>query len=373
MIRLRTLVLLAMALLTIGLVACKKEGAASLGVSVPNPDSTTYFPLLPGSYWVYEDVIEGAAPSTSRDVDSVLSLTETDSGLVAEVAVKTSGRPESRIQYRVDAQGLVWINHGTGRGFEPYTSLYPRIGDRIGNQMKFSACADVLPAPTDCVLLQAYRLDDSTITEVQKAAWNGLFFKKGIGLESNAGEEGSTELTEYRIGAKGSIVVTAKGGDGSAKEDAELGCAVPKTASGACPALTPDLDGDKIPDTLQLVSTDDPLPNKTPLKVQNPFGKSPLSLPEAVAVRVKLSSEPGAEYLLHDSAYFSSPIWKDEKGRFKLISIASNEAAPFPEAEEGAPPKAKGDRVGFPSEAAIDIYLYYSEQGFQVYWPPEEP
>jgi len=151
-------------------------------------------------------------------------------------------------------------------------------------------------------------------------------------------------------------------------------CAV-KTVGGVCPALTADLDGDKLPDSIQLVSINHSIAGRPAKVLENPWGKTLFRFPEDLAVRVKLSGDRAREFLLYDSSYFHTPGWENVDERMKNLAVHPRSDVPFPEAEYGADGKAKpkGDMVSFPTEAGTDIFLYFDGAALGVHYPADEP
>ncbi|HEX8652213.1 MAG TPA: hypothetical protein VF708_15335 [Pyrinomonadaceae bacterium] len=80
---------------------------------------------------------------------------------------------------------------------------------------------------------------------------------------------------------------------------------------------------------------------------------------------------PAGRYLLTDRDYFSTPIW-EEPGGSNLLSLRKKRP-PRGSRAEAAPGMARGDAVAIPTEAGIDIYLYWNGKTYKVYEPAEEP
>ena len=91
--------------------------------AIPLPDSNTFFPLNEGSYWVYESVQNGEKVEGSREIDSVIFSSLTDSGYFATIQEKSSDGEILKILYKVDADGNVFTRRGNSTTFELFCSL----------------------------------------------------------------------------------------------------------------------------------------------------------------------------------------------------------------------------------------------------------
>lgn len=170
--------------------------------SIPIPDSNTFFPLINGSYWIYETIENGETVDGTRMTDSVIAFAIADNWYIANVQQKGLSGDILNIQYKVGQNGKVLSNREDSTTFELFTSLNPSIGMQIKNTTFFQ-CPVIDSLNPNCFLLQPYPGDKNGLTEVEKGSWTGCFFEKGIGLVSNAGVEISQDLVEYRIGLNG--------------------------------------------------------------------------------------------------------------------------------------------------------------------------
>lgn len=190
-----------------------RDQVASEDKDFPKPDEETFFPLIEGSYWAYETVQDGQRQEGSRYVDSVVSLTKTDSGFIARVQRKSSDGLLLEIIYHIDSLGTVWKKNGPNPAFQAFASLHPIIGSKL-KSLTFYPCSGSNTEDSDCVLLQPYIGDQEKLSEEEYMNWNGRFFQRGVGLESMAGVEISDDLMEHRIGKSKKIIVPT----GSLKE-----------------------------------------------------------------------------------------------------------------------------------------------------------
>ncbi|GEM_PF-2511882 len=388
--------------------ACQKKDANGSSGAFPKPDESTFFPLLPGSYWVYRSSNPGDAYGSGTVVDSVLSLTQSDSGFYAVVRQTVDSSNVSLIKYRVDSKGMVWRKRENEKDFVAFIQLRNR--DSSGAPNKPGECWGGTGAQPECaqtvldesgdqpkpeanpkVNPQAdpeAELEVDGETEDGDEAIEGIYdFRKGMGIEGYGIFETSYELNRYRIGSTGLIVKTGRGLSGDT-----LTCALPSTDDGECPCLAPDFDGDGKPDTLQLVRTGRTLPDQPMIIVQDPFGSSETSFPESLAVRIRLSGSSGSEFLLCDSAYFHSALWANPETGYDSLEGEAKGSKPFPDTDDETLPKALGDAVYFPRlpgpgkpnymiskhgsgkqqtfDTAIvssEMFLYYSKDGFKTY------
>ncbi len=181
------------------------KAASESNTPFKKPDEQSFFPLVEGSYWVYEAFQDNEKQEGFREEDSVESLTLTDTGYVARMVIKDAKGRVSHPLYWVDKEGLVWTNRWSEPSFKKYTSLIPKLGGKI-DSLTYFPCSTAQPADEKCKLLQPYEGDKEGLTEEQSTGWNGRFYEKGIGLESRAGSEISRNLVEYRIGLNGKVL-----------------------------------------------------------------------------------------------------------------------------------------------------------------------
>lgn len=84
---------------------------------------------------------------------------------------------------------------------------------------------------------------------------------------------------------------------------------------------------------------------------------------------------PAGRYFLADRDYFSTPTWEGPTPEgVKLLALKRKIRLGGGGSRRGLEPRmAKGDAVILPTEAGIDIYLYWDGKTYKVYEPPEEP
>jgi hypothetical protein len=172
---------------------------------IPLPDSSTYFPLVPGSYWIYQDSVYN--PADAEDIgtstltkDSIISRTVCDSGIIVTwVNITTAdGKRDSpfKCQYFCDTNGYVFERvikkNKLEKWGQPCYKINPRLGDT-------------------CVL------ENDTIVYKKNTSYGWVYsesinkrhpeyditnyFAKGIGFIGSPGIGFSHNLIEYRIGS----------------------------------------------------------------------------------------------------------------------------------------------------------------------------
>ena len=83
------------------------------------------------------------------------------------------------------------------------------------------------------------------------------------------------------------------------------------------------------------------------------------------------AAPPAGKYLLRDREYFSTPTWDGPTPEgTSLLSLRKKRPG---NRAEAAPRMAKGDAIMIPTEAGIDIYLYWDGKTYKIYEPAEEP
>ncbi len=178
------------------------------GRTAPSPDTSTFFPLLKGSYWIYETYRDGFHDTKSRSVDSVFEISPTDSGDLVDL---TRQLDESQqvvtAQYRVDSAGTVWATYGSSAGFYPFSNLRPKPGQVIGDHV-VRGCSVPAEADSDCVELEPTRPPGKQDPGKPNQNPTRFTFLKGVGMIRKSESKERLELVEYRIGAQGPVHLT---------------------------------------------------------------------------------------------------------------------------------------------------------------------
>ncbi len=168
------------------------------------PDSNTYFPLIPGSYWIYQDSVYN--PADAEDIgtdgkvkDSIVCRIICDSGTFVNAVhvsyIEGKRKPPINIQYFCNTEGCVFHRvvkrNEAPKWGKPQCKINPQPGDTcyLGNQ-------PIL-----------YNLDTinnlffvEPISQKLRESFGKDFYAKGIGFIGSPGTGFSTNLIEYRIG-----------------------------------------------------------------------------------------------------------------------------------------------------------------------------
>lgn len=147
--------------------------------------------------------------------------------------------------------------------------------------------------------------------------------------------------------------------------------------------LTGDFNGDSRQDLIVLIhlkGAKSSLPKE--VVVLNPWGyegkgaqaSSDLALAVVHGTSAGWDTQtPAGRYLLADRDYFATPTWEGPTpDGVSLLSLRKKRPARGSKAE-AAPRMARGDAVAIPTEAGIDIYLYWDGKTYKVFEPAEEP
>lgn len=163
-------------------------------------DENTFFPLIAGSSWYYADYIAGERAPKSVTRDSVALSEKTDTGhFVTVYRYSEVSKSTDTIFYSVNAKGVVYKYLSRSDEPDMFALLNPEIGSKIGKMTYIGFCSK---SPADsgiCMRLEEYPYD-SAKTQVAKMKWQFFYFKKGIGIVANGGDELVTRLEKYKIG-----------------------------------------------------------------------------------------------------------------------------------------------------------------------------
>lgn len=149
-----------------------------------------------------------------------------------------------------------------------------------------------------------------------------------------------------------------------------FGPAVSAHPAAAMPVAELDLDGDGRPDRVWVVrlarGDGDALARST--RPTNPFGKHGLAR-AGETLALAIAHGAGERWLVHDSAFFSTPIWR---ARSLPLEAARRGSKRHREAvAAGARPR--GDLLLLGTEAGIDVALFWNGTRYVVNAPKEEP
>src|SRR3954463_7951848 len=82
-----------------------QDGTKNGPSEIPAADTSTFFPLLKDSYWVYSDIQEGEIKDSNFIKDSVVSVKQNDSETVVEVKDVWGTALENSDLYKIDKNG----------------------------------------------------------------------------------------------------------------------------------------------------------------------------------------------------------------------------------------------------------------------------
>lgn len=153
-----------------------------------------------------------------------------------------------------------------------------------------------------------------------------------------------------------------------------------RSAAGRPLAWKGDFNGDRVPDTVELVSLAAGFRPPPGVELANPWDKRPAGVSaqgEALALLVThgASEGPCRRFLLVNPDFFRMPLWPAfVAGDPAQQAIAIASAGSRPHARWKRKVRAlKGDGIVLATEAGIDILLYWKGNGYAVFWPDEEP
>ena len=165
------------------------------------PGANTYFPLLPGSYWVWQDsfynedayqtayeMTNGEAVTTINK-DSVVTLKASINGYSARIKKRQWFKEGRKIKAYYDTF-FVSKDFSVTNGYGVFAKLFPNIGDTMINP------------PRNCVFIK-YADQESTCIICEAKKDFRKIFKKGVGKIGYANldfSRSTSNLIEYRIG-----------------------------------------------------------------------------------------------------------------------------------------------------------------------------
>ncbi|HEX4629505.1 MAG TPA: hypothetical protein VH188_00940 [Chthoniobacterales bacterium] len=134
--------------------------------------------------------------------------------------------------------------------------------------------------------------------------------------------------------------------------------------------LAADFDGDGVADEFKVVHEAEKVAKGAGVRLVNPWqGKksSEKSSPKGLALMIRLTRQPQT-FLLYDTDYFRTPMWKEGKPPVNVITKKDKGYAAW----KKQVPALHADAIELGTEAGIDILLYW-DGGWRLFWPKEEP
>jgi hypothetical protein len=162
-----------------------------------NNTTDSFFPLVLGSVWVYDEYMEGELQNGQSIKDSVAQVTKMDS--ITRVAVYRFSESDEieKMYYDIIKGGMVFYKEKAEEKGEPYCMLNPQKSSSVGD-MKYSDFLDEKK-----IKIRLETSDYENARQEEQMEWQGKIFVRGIGIVSFGGSEIGYNLREYRIGAKG--------------------------------------------------------------------------------------------------------------------------------------------------------------------------
>jgi hypothetical protein len=172
------------------------------------PDTSSFFPLITGSYWIYQDssftdegeqiITEdlGLESNTIR-VYKVILIRSIDGNIVAKIDeyfLPNGNNDTVNLEYRIDKNGYLFEGQDTQKGFTmgslPTTKVYPNEGDTVYENGR-----------KEVPLVYNVKGDTCYLRSISKTYSGSILkFVRGIGLVGRVyGNEISKNLIEYRI------------------------------------------------------------------------------------------------------------------------------------------------------------------------------
>lgn len=135
-------------------------------------------------------------------------------------------------------------------------------------------------------------------------------------------------------------------------------------------SIAADFDGDGVADEFTLTREAGKVVSDSAVRLVNPWDKAKASKKpvKGLGFIVRLSRTPQT-YLLHDSDFFYTPIWKEGKPPVEVITRQDRRYREW----KKQVPSLQADALQLGTEAGIDILLYWNGKRWQLFWPDEEP
>src|SRR5688500_13766506 len=132
--------------------------------------------------------------------------------------------------------------------------------------------------------------------------------------------------------------------------------------------LAADFDGDGVADEFKITRDAAKSAREAGIVVVNPWKIGSSKPTKELGFIIRLS-RPAKTFLLHDSEFLSTPMWKEQKAAAKTIARTDRRYRDW----KKQVPTLKGDAIQLGTEAGIDILLYWNGKEWELFWPDEEP
>lgn len=161
---------------------------------------TSYFPLIPGSAYHYEEYLNGELQQGNMILDSVTEVAVTDTGVLCKIQRTACGEsPENRFYFVTSSKAVYQIDAGGARSLFCY--LFPKPAMVVDERMYSS----FLDQENKRIRLETTNFETAGYEEQME--WQGTVFERGVGVVSYGGAELGMELIDYHLGSRGGLVV----------------------------------------------------------------------------------------------------------------------------------------------------------------------
>lgn len=139
--------------------------------------------------------------------------------------------------------------------------------------------------------------------------------------------------------------------------------------SGAVIAAAADFDGDGVADEFTVTREAEKVAKKAEVRLVDPWPDRNQSKqsPRGVGLVIRLS-RAAQTFLVHDTDFFATPIWKESKAPARVITKKDRKYAAW----KKQVPALRADAIELETEAGIDILLYWDGR-WRIFEPNEEP
>ncbi len=133
--------------------------------------------------------------------------------------------------------------------------------------------------------------------------------------------------------------------------------------------IAADFDGDGVADEFTFNREVGKVTSKSDVRRVNPWKiDKAKKTAKGVGFLVRLSRTPQT-YLLHDSDFFDTPMWKEGKPPVEVITRQDRRYREW----KKQVPALQADALQVGTEAGIDILLYWNGKRWELFWPDEDP
>ncbi len=165
------------------------------------PDENTFFPMAPGSFWIYKNIVDGEV-ADGQSQDSILRLYQDNGLFTVELVRKEKEGAELSLIWKVDSAGRVYQSLSDTLATDLQSTDLLRLIACLNPERncsipgyRYTACGD------SCALFQNSELRDTVNENIPSLeASQFMEFRQGIGLVAFGNRSAQKRLIEYRIG-----------------------------------------------------------------------------------------------------------------------------------------------------------------------------